>query len=174
MEQQRSIFVTVVAWIFIVFSALALLEFVLFGFIPLNTLFPGQMPAGPNQPDPALIASFMRGFMLVSALITAWVLLSSIGLLRRKNWARISFIIFMILGIGFSALYVLIGVIGAVAFHHLPADAHTPPAVQAMMPGMMVFMAIMGLVFVGLYGWILVKLLSAKIREEFKPAPPGP
>ena len=173
MEQQRSIFVTVVAWIFIVFSALALLEFVMFAFIPLSTLFQGQLPAGPNQPDPALFASLMHGFMLVCSLITAWVLLSSIGLLRRRNWARISFIVFMILGIVFSALYVLMGVIGAVAMHHLPADAHTPPEVQAMMPGVMVFMAIMGLVFIGLYGWILVKLLSAKIREEFKSLPPA-
>ncbi|HET7650248.1 MAG TPA: hypothetical protein VFL15_06080 [Gammaproteobacteria bacterium] len=173
MEQQRSIFVTVVAWIFIVFSALALLEFVLFGFIPFSTLFPGQIPAGPNQPNPALVASFMRGVMLVFGLITAWVLLSSIGLLRRKNWARISFIVILILGIVSSALSVLIGALGAFAVRNLPANASTPADVQAIMPGMMTFMAVMGVVFIGLYSWILVKLLSARIREEFKPRPPA-
>lgn len=173
MEQQRSIIVTVVAWIFIVFSALALLEFVLFGFIPFSTLFPGQIPAGPNQPNPALVASFMRGVMLVFALITAWVLLSSIGLLRRKNWARISFIVILILGIVSSALYVLIGALGAFAVRRFPANASTPADVQAMMPDMMSFMAVMGLIFIGLYSWILLKLLSARICEEFKPRPPA-
>ena len=69
----------------------------------------------------------------------------------------------------FSALGVAAGIFGAFATHHLPANSHTAPAMQAMLPGVMAFIAVICLAFLGFYGWILVVLFKKKIREEFKP-----
>lgn len=173
MEQPRSTFVTVVAWIFIVFSGMGLLEFVVFALGPFGRLFTAQLAAqsGP-QPPPALILSIVHVVMLVGVVVTAWVLISAIGLLLRKNWARISFIVILILGIGFSIVYMLLGIVGALGMHNLPASAESPPDVQAVVPFMVGAMLIFGLIFVGLYSWILVMLFRKKIRAEFQPGAP--
>lgn len=170
-QQQRSIFITVVAWIFIIFSGMGLLEFVMFGFMSFDKLFPnGQIPTEPNQPSMAAMTAVWHVMAWVGGIISAWVLASSIGLLLRKNWARISYIVMMILGIGFAAMYTLFGVLVMILAGHLPRNAGTPPEMHAFMPVIMGFVVFISLLFLALYTWILIKLLSDKVRQEFKPA----
>ena len=167
--EQRSTFVTVVAWVFIALSGLVLLQAAVMSVVSLDKFFP---PAAPGQPSPAVLEGFIHILYLFMAIIAAWVLLSAIGLLLRKSWARISFIVMMIIGVGWNSLYVLIGGFAAVLLHSAPPDATTPTAVRAMMPGLFGAMAVMGIVFLALFGWILYKLLSDAVKQEFLPTPP--
>ncbi len=169
--EQRSTFVTVIAWIFIALSGFMLLQAGVMSVVSLDKFFP---PAAPGQPSPAVLQGFIHVLYLIMAIIAAWVLLSAIGLLLRKNWARISFIVMMIIGVGWNSLYVLIGGFGAVLLHAASPNPKTPAAVQAMMPAIFGAMAVMGIVFVVAFGWILYKLLSDHVKQEFlPPAAPG-
>src|ERR1700739_523772 len=109
--QERSTFVTVVGWIFIVLAALGMLQSLMFLFLPMDKFMASmqtvQAQQGGPAPDPAFMASFMRGMFFFFFILEAWVLLSSIGLVLRKGWARISFIIICSISTFFSAIYVL-------------------------------------------------------------------
>src|SRR5579859_6675328 len=163
--EQRSTFVTVVGWLFIVFSGLFMLEALVFMFIPFDKMIPKMPPPqGGPAPDPVLFTSIMHGMWLVMAAFAAWILLSSIGLVMRKNWARISFLVFMFISEFFCVIYFLIGLFGAIFMPSagLPGQ---PPEMAGIARGMMVFMLILSLVFGGLYGWIIHKLNTESIKQ---------
>lgn len=171
--EQRSTFVTVVGWIFIVFSGLFLLESLMFMFLPFDKLVPKMPPPqGAPAPDPALMSTMMHGAFFVLGALSAWVLLSSIGLVLRKNWARISFMVIMVINLIFTGLYLIFGLF-AVAFMPSGDLPGQPPEIAGFMRSMMVFMVIFCAVFGGLYGWILYVLTREKIKREFLPAAPG-
>ena len=169
--QQRSTFVTVVGWIFIVFSGLGVLESLVFMFLPFDKFIPKTPPQpGVPAPDPAMMAAVMHGMGIFMFLVISWVLLSSIGLVMRKNWARISFIVILSIGIFFGLIYVLIGALGAVFMPTTPLPGQ-PPEMAGMMRGVMTVMAVFGALFAGLYGWIIYMLCREKIRQEFESQP---
>ncbi len=165
--QERSIFVTVVGWIFIVFSGLFLLEAVMFMFMPFEKFLP-KMPAQPGvpAPDPAMLNGIMHGTFFVLGALSAWVLLSSIGLVMRKNWARISFIVLMVLDLIFCGLYLVFGIASIVFTSHTALPGQ-PPEMAGFVRSMMVVVVVFCAVFAVLYGWILYKLNTAKIKAEF-------
>jgi len=108
---------------------------------------------------------FFLGFLLFSALL----LVTSIGLLKRWNWARLVFIAFMVLSIAWS-----IGSIGlqmammssmqadVSAMQHAPVDFR---AFQIVVTGMSTLFA---LAFSVLYAWIIKRLASAPVIAEFR------
>jgi len=165
--EQRSTFVTVVAWIFIVFSSLFLLEAIMFMVMPVEKLSALMQPAQALKPGDTLYLTFMHGFFLVFAALSAWVLLSSIGLVLRKGWARISFMVILIFNLFFCALYLIVGVFGLVSMPG-PGPLSEPTGFAR---SMMVFMTVGSAVFGGLYGFIFYKLGTAKIKREFLPPP---
>lgn len=111
MPEKKSIFVTVVSWIFIIFAGFST---VIAGFqnIMLNIMFDGSIEEKFPMNDPEMLeqipafASFMFSFMFSNFELIAFLffllplatLLVAIGLLKRKNWARLIFI--GILGLG--------------------------------------------------------------------------
>ncbi len=170
--QERSTFVTVTGWIFIVLSAIGVLQGLLFLFIPFDKMMAQaqlQAPAGRPAPDPALMASIIHGVFFFMLVVQLWVLLSSIGLVLRKGWARISFIIICSIGAFFSSIYVLLGLLGS----HMPMNqaANAPPGMADFMHGLMTVMAVMGAIFAVLFLFIIYKLNTAKVAEEFRPQP---
>src|SRR5215813_11094043 len=96
----RSTFVTVLAWIFIVLSSFATLVSILQN-IMIALVFPAaEMQAAATQakshPGVPWIASWMfehfQVFFLFFFVMAAISLAASIGLLKRKNWARLLFV----------------------------------------------------------------------------------
>lgn len=169
--EQRSIFVTVVGWIFIVISAFFLLDSVLFLFIPFDKFMPKTAPQpGMPVPDPALVLAFMHGMFFIMATLAAWVLLSAIGLVMRKNWARISFIVVLVLGLGFCGIYVLFGVM-TLAFMPAAGLPGQPPEMAGLAHSVVRVMTVFSGVLAALYGWILYKLNTDRIKAEFLPEP---
>lgn len=174
-SRERSTFVSVVAWIFIVLSGfgvfISILQNILFGFMLSQEGFKDAMEQ-PQQQGMPEIAQFMfenfQLFLIIMLLLITLLFASSIGLLLRKNWARHIFIGYMF----FSAVYM---VAGTFLYFGMMNDMmqdfggqNAPPdsfmdLFNAMRYTMMVFNIAMGLVF----GWIGWKLMRPAIREEF-------
>jgi hypothetical protein len=176
---QRSTFVTVVGWIFTGLSGFAtltaILQTVMFQVIFDHPEIKQGLQKMPPE-MPAIYGVMFRHMGVISLaflLVSAFTLVSSIGLIRRWNWARLCFAGIMMLG-------VLWNVIGLVTqffafsfmqdqmqreFQNMPGGA---PDMRAFMIGAMVMNAVFIIGFSVLLGWIAKRLLSAPIAAEFR------
>ena len=175
MTSPRSPFVNVVGGIFAAFSGFGSL-ILLSQIIVFRTVFEQpEMQAALSKPLPGMpdyvnflfahITLFMGAMLAVNLCLFA----SAIGLLLRKNWARLGFIAVLVLLIGWNlfglGLQIMIfSSMGA----HLPegADVHT---FKMVMVAMSVGCAVFSLAFCALFAWIIKKLLSTDIVAEFQP-----
>ncbi len=170
----RSTFVTAVAWVFIVLSGFSTLiavlqNIMLFMMFPVDEMNIAMEEARSSGQVPASAEFMMNNFQyffLGILLVSLTTLVSSIGLLRRLNWARIIFIVIMILGITWN-----IGglALNFVFFSEIPQiDAEgVDETFKIMQTIIIVATTIMTIIFSALFGWIIAKLCSEKIREEF-------
>ncbi len=176
----QSIFVTVLAWIFIAFTGFAtfisLLQNIMIGFmLPVEEMNAAFSKGAAAEEIPAF-ARFMfsniRIWFAAFFVIVAALLATSIGLLKRKNWARISFIAFMGLGIAWN-------VFGLVMQHVMLSSFPTPTMpvsevdafsadFESMRMVMQVFMLAMAVGMSVLFGWIIKRLVSPQVRAEFE------
>lgn len=165
--EQRSTFVTVLGWIFVVLSGLSLLAALLCMFMPVGKPLADMLSqAGVSADDTVYV--IVHGIFFVMAAISVWVLISSIGLVMRKNWARISLMLMLLFGLGWNLFYVFTGVIRALISHGMPAH-------QDSLSGVFGVMAVIGVVSIALFGWILHKLNGERVKKEFLPEPkPNP
>jgi hypothetical protein len=172
-QNTRSSFVTAVAWVFIVLAGFATLIAILQN-IMIAVMFPAEaMRETENVKDAPAIARFMFSYPLVIfgafLAVAATTLISAIGLLRRKNWARLIFIGMLSLG----TLWNLGGLaVMFFTFSSMPQiPDHAPPNVRSdfdfMWNLMMGFSVVVALVFAGLFGWIIKRLVSLEIKREF-------
>jgi len=173
----RSTFVTVVAWIFIAIAGFAtfisLLQALMFTFVFPADQFP---PVGGVSKDfeqmPALFRFMIqniRWFFVMFWSLSVLTLVAAIGLLCRKNWARLVFVGLMALGI----LWNLGGIwLQGQMMTSLPKmSAHAPPdagagfdtMVTVMRYAMDAFVIGVSLVF----AWIAKRLISRSVRSEF-------
>lgn len=170
----RSTFVTALAWILIVFSG-----FSVFGGIAQNVVLHLVMPT--SEMEPAISEAAMGGqippfaeFMLsnfravsLGLLVLSLVTLgSSIGLLRRLNWARLLTVGLMLLTIfgnigGFILQITMSGEMSLGTGVEMPGHFKIFRNVQLVLP------ALMALAFSGLCGFVIFKLNSERIRREF-------
>ena len=173
----RSSFVTVLAWVFIVLSGFSTMISILQN-IMVWTMFrqPEVAQAMAEQPLQGMppYAVFMMGhfqlFFLAFLLVSATTLASSIGLLKRMDWARMVFIALMFLGIAWN----LLGLVWQFAmmsfmrgqFASMP-QATDSPDMGPFFVAIMVFTAILSIGFSVLFGWIAKRLMSPGIKAEF-------
>ena len=180
----KSTFVTVVAWIFIILSGFAtfisLLQNLMVGFMP-RDMFDSAMQDSTfthvMPPAARFMFSHLRLLFLCFFILTALTLAASIGLLQRRNWARLLFIGLLGLGI----VYNLAGLVLQQSMlpsmtSQFPLDSTfsadstfraTAQQFDQMMAGFRVVMYVVTIGFAALFGWIIAKLLSRPIREEF-------
>jgi len=179
----RSSFVTVVAWIFIVLSAfstlIGALQNLMIRSMPFDQLNSALQDSTAAQlPAPARVMfSHFQLFFLVTFLLSLLMLISSIGLLRRHNWARLAFIGLLVLGI----IYLLGGLFLQQSFMSSFNRSFSAAAPQdslfranarqfeSLFTAMRVFMIVFSLGIAGVFGWIVARLASAKVRTEFVP-----
>lgn len=176
----RSTFVNVVGWIFLAFSAFGFLIGVLQN-IMLHTVFPQdaftQIASHPQHPElPAISKWMIRNMALVFAFVPAVglvQLVAAIGLLRRRNWARLLFIALMVLGIVSTLGGSVFQGVMMIQMHEefsvmQAARPGEMPDLGWFMVGMWVFSLVMALAFVALYAWIIKRLLSPAVVAEFR------
>jgi hypothetical protein len=181
MQPQRSDFVTVLAWIFIGLGGLSTLmsvaQYLMFNFMMSVGQMQDAMNAETARGDFPPAAEFMfdhfRQLIGAIFLLSLVTLVAAVGLLKRRNWARLVFICLMALGIvwnlaGLALQRVMMSSMLS-TMPMLPPDA--PPDFRAqfesMMTGMQIVAAIFALGFSFLFGWIIMRLMSAAIRREF-------
>lgn len=172
----RSGFVTAIAWIFIAFAGLgtvvSLLQNMMLAIFLSNEDLPKLPPKGMAVPPMAEFMFqyghlFFVGFLLLSALGLA----SGIGLLRRKNWARLVVIALL----AFGVVWNLGGTAAGFFFirDFMPPEA--PPEFKdnfdLLFKVMMAFNFAIALAFAGLFAWIIRRLMSPGIRGEFNALP---
>jgi hypothetical protein len=174
-ETQRSNFVTVLAWILIVLAGfatfIAVIQNVMLSFmLPMDQMQKAMNDPQTSEQIPAFIRfifSNVRVFFLVFLGVSSITFISAIGLLKRRNWARIIFICIMALGI-------LWNVFGLLMQHWLfsSMQSEIPPGAAepqfaTMIPVMRIFSFILVIGMCVLFGWIIKKLASRKIKAEF-------
>ncbi len=175
----RSTLVTVLAWITIVmagFSTLiAVLQSVmvnaLFAFVELPDLAPPG--AEPVPPFFRFMFEHVRLLVLMFLVVSGVSFLTGIGLLWRKNWARLVFVLLLGLGILWNIAGVALQRIFFSSMPPLPSDA--PPQFEVLLSRMtsviFVFAIIIALAISVLFGWLIARLLSRPIRAEFLNVP---
>jgi hypothetical protein len=177
----RSTFVNVLAWIFIGLSSFSVLMSILQN-VMMHVLFRGpeferMMQAAGDEPRTPAFALFMFDylyvFMALALLLAIATLVASIGLLRRRNWARLLFVGLMALGIVWNIGGFLVQLW---MFPSMPDMGGDMPDefegnFQLMFVAIMVFGGFMALGFSVLFGWIIKRLLSPPIVAEFLAIP---
>lgn len=178
----RSTFVTVLAWVFIGLagftSLIALMQNLMLELVfqPSLTHAAAIPPPAHGMPLPfnwiiSHFAWFFRGFLLLSLL----TLTAAIGLLLRKNWARLLFMALMGVGI----VYQLGGLVWQWwIFKPMSEAMALPPGAPAnfeqgmhtMLIVMRIFGAVMACALTALFAWIIHSLRKPAIRQEFNHA----
>ena len=170
----RSLFVTTTAWAFIVLALLTSAS-ALVQNAAVASLMPGLPLAGDRYPLP-LLTSLLLGYLpwvvgtgLVMALAT---LASAIGLLLRLDWARRTFIGLLAVAIAANllGLWLQQEVLQSVVSNTLSSVA-IPQQALGVFGGFVtaarVMAVLMTLVGCALLGWIIRRLMSASVRQEF-------
>lgn len=165
----RSLFVTAIAWLFIllgmVTSVSALLQNAM-----LASLLPLSLP--PQTGLTGLLVSklpWVTGAVLALSLAT---LASAIGLLLRLDWARRTFIGVLIVAIvaNLLGLWLQQELMQAIVDHAL-SSAALPPKAAGVFGGFVTAARVMAVVVTlgacGLLAWIIRRLMSASVRQEF-------
>jgi hypothetical protein len=171
----RSTFVTVVAWIFIAFSGFGTLISILQN-IMIHTMFNSaeiehalQAPPPPGMPPfPMFLANNFTLFLAAVLVVSAITLASSIGLLLRKNWARLIFVGLMVFGIVWNLAGL---VLQFEMFSSMQESIARPPGAPDMklyFAAIAVVSVVFALAFSVLFGWIAKRLLSPGVAVEFK------
>jgi hypothetical protein len=168
----RSLFVTATAWAFIVLAALASVCALLQN-AALASLLPGvqAMP----QPMPALTGLLMSYLPWVAGaglVISLATLASAIGLLLRLDWARRTFIVLLVVAIvaNLLGLWLQHELVQSVVDQTLARTA-IPAQALGVFGGFVtaarVLALLMTLAGCGLLVWIIRRLMSAGVRQEF-------
>jgi hypothetical protein len=176
----RSSFVTVLAWIFIAFAGfgtfISLLQNIMINTVfPLDQMRSAMSQAHSDQNMPAF-AAFMfnniRLFFAAFLIVSVSTLIAAIALLKRKNWARVLFIAILALGIVWNLGGLVVQQFFFASMSSIPPN--TPPEFRAnfeamgtMMTVMKIFSAVMAVGFSVLFAWIIKRLASVAIRQEF-------
>ena len=167
----RSMFVTVVAIVFIVLAGagtfVSVMQNVVLTFVFPGEMFENNVELEETQPVLALTSSHMRLFFFLPLIVFSTTLVAAIGLYKRKNWARILFVGIMALGIAdmvFGTGWFFIRA-RITAVHAGPMEE----PFKLMMVVTHIFVVVFCLSLCGVLGWIIKRLTSDKIRHEFMP-----
>jgi len=170
--ETKSSFVNVFAWMMIFINGLGLLMSIIQNIIftiifrmdDFNNAF---KDLGDFQGS--LPAFFLRNIRLIIPLFGILILfafISSIGLLKRKEWARKAFLFLL----GFGILYTVAGsVFQAIFMKSMFHGADIPAEFHAITVFFIIFMIIFSVGFIFLFGWLFKKLSSEAIKTEFSP-----
>jgi hypothetical protein len=170
----RSLFVTATAWVFIILAGLASAS-ALVQNAAVASLMPGLHLATERNPLPlltGLLVGYLPWVVGAGLVISLATLASAVGLLMRLDWARRSFIGLLVVAImaNLLGLWLQQEVVQSVVSNTLSSVA-IPAQALGVFGGFVtaarVMAVLMTLVGCGLLGWIIRRLMSAGVRQEF-------
>ncbi len=170
----RSLFVTTVAWVFIALSLLAVASAVVQN-AAVASLLPGWQTSGAQRPLPLLtgwLIAYLPWVVGAGLVLSLATLASAIGLLLRLDWARRAFIGLLVLAIvaHLLGLWFQHEVVQSVVESTL-SRAPLPEQALGVFGGFVTAARAMGatmsLLSCALLGWIIHRLTSAAVKQEF-------
>jgi hypothetical protein len=170
----RSLFVTVTAWVFIVLAALGALCAVLQN-ASIASLAPGLQMAGGKPFLPGLsglLMSYLPWVLGTGLLMSTATLAAAIGLLLRLDRARRVFIALLVMAIvaHLAGFWVQHELVHSLVDHTLH-QAALPPAAAGVFGGFVTAARVMAVLVTlagcALLGWIIRRLMSPAVRQEF-------
>ncbi len=122
-----------------------------------------QQQGIPQPPIPVSIVLFMESILFVA--LGTFGIIAAIGLLRLKNWARMSFIVFS----GILCFFCIVGVFGTLLVmlmmpHIAPADPNVPPS---FLTAVFAFYLVLELAVGALAVWWLIYFTRRRMKEQF-------
>jgi hypothetical protein len=163
----RSLFVTAIAWAFILLGVVASLSTLL-----QNAMLVSLLPAAPTTGVIGLLMNYLPWVMGAGLLISLATLASAIGLLLRLDWARRSFIVLLAVAIvaNLLGLWLQQEMMQSVVSSTLVNTA-LPPQALGVFGGFVTAARVMAVVVTlgacALLAWIIRRLMSAGVRQEF-------
>jgi hypothetical protein len=160
-------FVTVLGWVLIGFTGLAVLSTLLQTFFFTVTFAmpdaPSQSGSGPASRSSLSFKTFL-GLLLAFAVLT---LASAIAFLKRKDWARRTFVMLFGLAIVFNVVGLTLLLMGGGPSMPALAGPGGRHGLQTMARTMLIPTGIATVGFSILLGWLIRRLTSAAVRAEF-------
>ena len=164
---KRPVGVTLASILLGLFASIALLLAAGTAFLAASLAHHGVAP----PTGPALPSSFFSWILVLEALVTAafagWAIATLIGLLRLRNWARLSILVIGAIIVFLAVCGVLGAAFGYVAQAALPPDPRLPPHLFAIT---FAVMAAINAAIAGLGAWWLIYFTRPRLRELFKPS----
>ena len=170
----RSLFVTLTAWLFLALGAMASVSALLQNAM-LASWLPGLRGLGVAQPLPlltSLLIGYLPWVMAAGLAVSLATMTSAVGLLLRLDWARRCFI--GLLGLAIAAnllgLWLQYEVVQSLVEATL-VRSPLPPAAAHVFGGFVTASQVMAVVVTlaacGLLVWIIRRLMSPMVRQEF-------
>ena len=167
-----STFVTSLAWVLLVFNGLSV-----FGALMQNmtiNIFLAHIPATPAPSGQLLQALPITFFRIVGLLFLGFAVFTTYAayaLLKRRNWARLTYIALFALGIASNMLFA-VGFGLGFGWTDFPTSGGNavPGEFHAMLKGMAVAFAAFAVAMSVLFGWLIKRLSSPSIKAEFNGA----
>ncbi len=170
----RSRFVTATAWVFIILAALASAS-ALVQNAAVTSLLPGLQAGGKTSPLPlltGLLVGYLPWVVGTGLVVSFATLASAVGLLLRLNWARRVFIVMLSFAIvaNLAGMWLQHEVVQSVVSSTLNS-APIPAQVLGVFGGFVTAAKVMAIVMTlcacAVLAWIIRRLMSASIRQEF-------
>ena len=167
----RSFFVTATAWVFIVASALGAFSAVVQNAVTGSLL--ASLPAPQSLPLVThLLLGYLPWVMGTGLVLSLATLAAAVGLLLRLDWARRVFIALLVVAIvaNLAGLWLQQEVVQSLVSSTL-SSASLPPQAVGVFGGFVTASRVMGAVVTlgacALLGWIIRRLMSPTIKQEF-------
>jgi hypothetical protein len=170
----RSLFVTAIAWVFIILAALTSVS-ALVQNAAVASLMPGLQLATERNPLPlltGLLVGYLPWVVGAGLVISLATLASAIGLLMRLDWARRTFIGLLVVAImaNLLGLWLQQEVVESVVSNTLSSVA-IPAQALGVFGGFVTAARVMAVLMTlggcALLVWIIRRLMSAGVRQEF-------
>jgi len=163
----RSLFVTATAWVFILLGMMASLSALV-----QNAMLASLLPVPVNSGVMGLLMDYLPWVVGTGLVISLATLASAIGLLLRLDWARRTFITLLAIAIvaNLLGLWLQQEMMQSVVSNTLGTVA-LPPQALGVFGGFVTAVRVMAVVVTlgacALLGWIIRRLMSPGVRQEF-------
>lgn len=163
---KKSIFITVLSWILIVFTGFGVFISIMQN-IMVNLMFEEHNMQSSTNDFSSFMFANMNIIILLTGLLILFSFISALGLLKRKEWARKSYIGLFSFGI----LYFLSTMIFQWFFtNNIFGNFHSPKTeFDTMFIIIQIFTIFFTIGMCVLFAWLINRLVSYRIKEEFAP-----
>ncbi len=162
--QPKSSFVPVISWIFIVLGFLMFLNYLIQVVIAFTFMSDPMLDS--FQSEDGTVDFYMKYFkpiLAVSILINLYFIVSSIGLLKRREWARKSIIA---LSVFYVSLFIFFTIYNLLSFYEF-GDSDSLSDFQSIEWIVIIILIVFDSAVAALVAWIVKKLRSQAIVSEF-------